>query len=200
MLLDRVLLCNPDWLGTQRSACFCLLSTGIKDLSHHAQPLPLRSLFSLPLTFLTLKQNSKYIFPTMFLTKLLILLSFWFYCVCVYICMCMYACVCISMYLCGCMYICVHVEPKSWHGVFSSVTHKNGLCLCHLSWFLSSFWRLCYLTKLLRHAFIIFKYFYWGKRIYNLLVIKKRHEPFQVESMIFWVYLSSSTTSTINHL
>jgi hypothetical protein len=30
-------LCRPGWPGTQRSACLCLLSPGIKGVHHHTQ-------------------------------------------------------------------------------------------------------------------------------------------------------------------
>jgi len=33
--LSRNLLCRPDWPWTQRSACFCLPSTGIKAMCYH---------------------------------------------------------------------------------------------------------------------------------------------------------------------
>ena len=33
---DRNSLCHPGWPPTQRSACFCLSSAGIKGMCHHA--------------------------------------------------------------------------------------------------------------------------------------------------------------------
>jgi hypothetical protein len=35
---DRVSLCSPSCPGTQKSACLCLLSAGIKGVRHHTQP------------------------------------------------------------------------------------------------------------------------------------------------------------------
>jgi large subunit ribosomal protein L32e len=39
MFRDRISLCRPGWPRTQKYACLCLPSAGIKGVCHHARPM-----------------------------------------------------------------------------------------------------------------------------------------------------------------
>jgi hypothetical protein len=52
-------LCRPGWLRTQKSACLCLPSAGIKGVRHHARLINkiLKTLYKMSLVLLGLEHN-----------------------------------------------------------------------------------------------------------------------------------------------